>query len=87
MENYEERRTAAVERLKARRDFKRHVIVYVVVNLFLIGIWALAGGGYFWPIWPILGWGIAVVFNAYDVYARKPITEEDIQREMERGGG
>jgi class 3 adenylate cyclase len=26
----------------------------------LIGIWAASGGGYFWPIWPILGWGIGL---------------------------
>ena len=27
----------------------------------LIGIWALSGMGYFWPIWPIAGWGISFV--------------------------
>ena len=37
-----------------------HLSVYLVVNLMLIGIWAASGGGYFWPIWPILGWGIGV---------------------------
>ncbi|MDO5498695.1 MAG: DUF1707 domain-containing protein [Propionibacteriaceae bacterium] len=26
-----------------------------------IGIWALTGAGYFWPVWPIMGWGIGVV--------------------------
>src|SRR5436305_5926324 len=25
----------------------------VVVSLFLIGVWAAAGGGSFWPVWPI----------------------------------
>lgn len=24
-------------------------------------IWAVTGAGYFWPIWPIMGWGIGVV--------------------------
>jgi class 3 adenylate cyclase len=37
-----------------------HLTVYLVVNLMLIGIWAASGGGYFWPIWPILGWGIGL---------------------------
>ena len=33
----------------------------VLVCLGLIAIWALTGMGYFWPVWPILGWGIGVV--------------------------
>ena len=42
-------------RLPARPDFGP----YVGVSVMLIAIWALAGMGYFWPIWPILGWGIS----------------------------
>jgi DUF1707 SHOCT-like domain/2TM domain len=34
---------------------------YVAVSLILVAIWALTGMGYFWPIWPILGWGISFV--------------------------
>lgn len=34
---------------------------YVLVNLVLIAIWAATGGGYFWPLWPLLGWGIGLV--------------------------
>jgi class 3 adenylate cyclase len=43
-----------------RQSFKIHLTFYVLVNVLLIGIWAAGGGGYFWPVWPILGWGIAV---------------------------
>ena len=32
----------------------------------------------------IAGWGIGVVMNAWDVYWRPPITEQDIQHEIER---
>jgi class 3 adenylate cyclase len=41
-----------------------HLRIYLLVNLMLIGIWAATGGGYFWPIWPILGWGIGVGCHA-----------------------
>ena len=34
---------------------------YVAVSLMLVAIWALTGMGYFWPIWPLLGWGISFV--------------------------
>jgi class 3 adenylate cyclase len=48
-----------------------HVAVYVVVNVMLIGIWAVSGGGYFWPIWPLLGWGAAVGCHAAPILARR----------------
>jgi class 3 adenylate cyclase len=48
-----------------------HLAVYVVVNVMLIGIWAASGGGYFWPIWPILGWGIGVGCHAAPLLARR----------------
>ena len=34
---------------------------FVLVSLMLVGIWALTGMGYFWPVWPIAGWGISFV--------------------------
>ena len=46
------------------QGFRIHLTVFLLVNLFLIGIWAAAGGGYFWPVWPILGWGIGVACHA-----------------------
>ena len=87
MDEYQDRRADAIKRLKARRDFKTHLVVYIVVNLALIGIWAISGVDYFWPIWVILGWGVGLVLNAWDVYFRRPISEEDIQREMDQGTG
>jgi hypothetical protein len=82
----DDRREQAVERLKKKRDFRTHVFMYLVVNAMLVGIWAVTSDaeGFFWPIFPILGWGIGVAGNAWDVYARKPFTEEEIQREAQR---
>ena len=50
----------ALSRGGLETSFRIHLAVYLVVNVMLIGIWAASGGGYFWPIWPLLGWGIAV---------------------------
>ena len=33
---------------------------FVAVNVMLVAVWALSGGGYFWPVWPMLGWGLAL---------------------------
>jgi predicted membrane channel-forming protein YqfA (hemolysin III family) len=81
-------RKLARERLEKRRDFKTHIFIYSIVNAALIGIWAITTpDGLFWPIFVILGWGIGVVGNFWDVYVRKPITEEEIDAEARRLGG
>jgi hypothetical protein len=83
----QERRDAAIKRIKDKRDFKTHAVSYVVVNIFLIGVWALSGGGYFWPGWVMAGWGIGLVLHGWQTYlGERPITEEDIQREMGDSG-
>lgn len=78
-------RDQAIQRLKARRGFSVHLMVYVLVNVLLIIIWAVTGRGYFWPIWPLSGWGIGVGMHAWAAFFIKPISEEEIRREMERG--
>jgi Domain of unknown function (DUF1707)/2TM domain len=40
---------------------RRDLPVYFAVSLLLVAIWALTGMGYFWPVWPILGWGVSFV--------------------------
>ena len=78
-------RDRAIAHLKKRRDFVGHLLVYVLVNTFIVVIWAVTGAnGFFWPVFPIVGWGIGVVMNAWDVYWRPGITEADIRHEMER---
>ena len=77
-------RDKAVRQLKKERDFRGHLLVYILVNTFLVVIWLLTDPhGFFWPVFPIAGWGIFVIMNAWDVYGRREITEEDIHREME----
>ena len=42
-------------------DFRRHCLSYVMVMALLVAIWLLTSpGGYFWPVWPMLGWGIGL---------------------------
>ena len=78
-------RERAIKRLKKRHDFVGHLLVYALVNTFLVVIWFLTDAhGFFWPVFPIAGWGIGVIMNAWDVYGRQDITEDDIQREMHR---
>lgn len=34
---------------------------YLLVMALLVAIWAITGAGYFWPVWPALGWGIGLM--------------------------
>jgi hypothetical protein len=57
----EARARRAVTRRRGR--FGPEWYPYLAVNLMLVGIWAGTGLGYFWPIWPILGWGLPLYFG------------------------
>jgi hypothetical protein len=79
-------RELAIQRLKLKQDFKGMLAGGVFAVLVCIVIWLLGDGGYFWPIWVILGVGIAVVVQAWKAYGpSNRITEADVQREMEKG--
>jgi class 3 adenylate cyclase len=51
------------------QSVRLHATVYVVVNVLLIAVWAAAGGGDFWPIWVLLGWGIGLGAHAAPLIA------------------
>ena len=80
----DEQRQRAIRRIQAKRGFRVHFAVYLAVNALLVLIWAATGAGYFWPVWPILGWGIGVVAHAVSVYVgSSEISEAQIDRELQ----
>ena len=78
-------REEARRRVQAKREFVSHVVAYVVVNVFLVCVWATTGAGYFWPAWVIGGWGAGLALHGWDVFLRRPVTEADIDAELRRG--
>ena len=81
----EELRQAAISSIKRKREFTQHLVSYLCVNAILVGIWAISGAGYFWPVWVIGGWGIGLVLHGWDVYGRRRlVSEDDVSREMDR---
>jgi polyferredoxin len=60
---------------------------YALVNVAIWGIWAVIAAGsqssWPWPVFLTLFWGIGLAMNAWDVYLRKPITENELRHEME----
>jgi 2TM domain len=77
-------RERALARLHKKRDFQGHLVAYVVINAALWAIWAVTGAGYPWPAWVTGGWAIGLLLNAWDVYLRTPISEDEVRREIER---
>jgi uncharacterized membrane protein len=84
----DELRKAARHNLKSRNDFKIMLAIFIVITIVLIAVWFISSGGtgYFWPVWPILGFTIAAVFAGLDAYGitRRTITEADIDAEVAR---
>lgn len=72
----------ARKRIERKRKLRGDFVAYVVINAFLVGVWAATGFGYFWPGWVLAGWGVLLLLDAWSVYYRKPLTEEDIDREL-----
>lgn len=78
-------RALAAAQLERKQDFSIHLASYIAVNAFLVAIWAVADGGDFWPIVPIIAWGIGLAMHAWSVYGSPPRTAEDqIGAEAER---
>lgn len=83
-------RERAIASLKAKRSFKLNVAIYLVVNAFLVVLWATTSDDTgFWPIWSIVFWGIGVAVQGWHVYGPGwgQITEDQIQQEVQRQQG
>lgn len=71
---------------RTRRDVRAHAISYAMVMALLMAIWLLTSpGGYFWPVWPMLGWGFGLASHAlarggWRVGPRPELHERDRRR-------
>ena len=75
-EEHARREAALHARTAARAGLAGHVRSYLAVMVLLVGIWlavGLAGGGWYpWPVWPALGWGLAVAGDVRTARAPLP---------------
>jgi hypothetical protein len=65
-------REPGAERAQARRDALAFTFAGPLVTAVLIVVWAAAGAGYFWPLWPLLGMSIALLVAIYRAYGPAP---------------
>ena len=55
----------ARERAENLVEFYKHLLIYVMVCSVLVIINLISNRGYFWAIWPIIGWGIGIGSHAF----------------------
>lgn len=58
-----ELRKEAKEIAETKVAFYIHFVVYIIINIFLMSIWYFTGKGFPWFIFPLVGWGIAVLIH------------------------
>ena len=85
----EERYFKARKRVEEIKGFYGNLIAYVVVNIGLMVLNLLTSPGYLWFFWPMLGWGIGVLFHGMKVFNYMPFfgkdwEEKKIQEFMEK---
>ena len=54
--------------VKKKKEFYQHLMSYVTVNIALIGINLLTSPSYLWCVYPMLGWGVGIMFHYTDVF-------------------
>jgi len=65
----EELMQLARKNVQRKKEFKIHLAVYLAVNAFLVGTFLVTTPNlYFWPIWPIMGWGVGVAIHGAVAY-------------------
>jgi uncharacterized membrane protein len=88
MDDEQEFRARAIARLEEKRDLVGSLTTFVSVNGLLWLIWALTDrstdSGVPWPTWVTAIWGFFIVMHVWKIFARRPISEADIQREIDR---
>jgi len=73
------------EQARKRVDFKVHLFVYCVIIGTLWIIWFLTSKGYPWPVWPMAGWGIGLVFHyAFDYRSSRFLSEEEEYQRLKK---
>ena len=86
MQDEKDLRQIARDHVRAGTGLIIHATMYFFVNLGLVILWAMTGGGYPWFVWPLLGWGVGIVAHTVTYWIGPGSANEEraIEREMIR---
>ncbi|MEI8295616.1 MAG: 2TM domain-containing protein [Alphaproteobacteria bacterium] len=63
------------ENVRELRSFYTNALIFAGVSALSVLAWLLSGGGRFWPIWVLIGSGLAIGLQAFRL-GMMPILEE-----------
>lgn len=69
------------------RAFYVHLAVYLAVQIALVVIWAMVGGGYPWFLFALIGWGIGLVAHGATAFLLAHPDDIVLEREQRRAAG
>jgi hypothetical protein len=72
----------ASKRVKELKEFYGNLTSFCIVIPFLAALNLLTAPGYWWFLWPMLGWGIGIAFHAVNVFGIGKNWEEKKIREL-----
>jgi hypothetical protein len=73
----EERYNLAKKRVQEVKGFYGNLTAYIVINAFFVVINLLTSPEHLWFYWPMLGWGIGVIFHGLRVFNYMPFLSKD----------
>ena len=77
----------AAKRVEGKVHFYKHLAVYIAVMFLLFVINHRTSPDYYWFVWPLLGWGIAVAIHGAKVFTNaesSKIKQRMIENEIRR---
>lgn len=80
MENYnemDERYFEAKKQMEQIKGFYGNLVSYIIVNIGLLILNLLTSPEYLWFFWPLLGWGLGVLFHGMKVFNYMPFLGVD----------
>jgi hypothetical protein len=79
-------RRLAERRADLKLGFRAHLIAYLIVNVGLVAMNLIqTPNGYFWAIWPIIGWGLGLAAHYVTVFHfASSVRERAVEAELRR---
>ena len=74
----------AYRRAGAKLGFCIHLVAYIAVNLLLVFINYSTSPHYLWFKWPLLGWGIGILFHWFAVFVGPKLMRHFLELEIEK---
>ena len=77
-------RTKAHKRVRAKLGFYWHAAVFALANAAIAGINLTYSPEYHWFVWPLGGWGAALLLHAFATFQTTGVSDAMVQAEVER---